>query len=79
MRRVSANATDHDVIVLDDVMRAGKDGRTWRIVSALWDDTWTCGLGGPDALIKALQRNPLANAREVDPDQYAQPPGLTRD
>ena len=33
--------------------------RSW-LVSALWDDTWTC-LGGSDALIKAVQRNPLAN------------------
>ncbi len=51
--------------------------RSW-LVSALWDDTWTC-IGGPDALIEALQRDPLANAREVDPDQDALPPGLTRD
>lgn len=51
--------------------------RSW-LVSALWDDTWSC-IGGPDALIDALQRNPLANARRVEPGQDALPPGLTHD
>ena len=51
--------------------------RSW-LVSALWDDVWTC-IGGPDALIDALRHNVLANARRVQPDQDALPPGLTRD
>jgi hypothetical protein len=51
--------------------------RSW-LVSALWDDTWSC-IGGPDALIDALQHNPLANARRVQPNQDALPPGLTRE
>jgi hypothetical protein len=50
--------------------------RSW-LVSALWDDTWTC-IGGPAALIEALEHNPLANARRVQPDQDALPPGLVR-
>lgn len=48
------------------------------LVSALWDDTWTC-VGGPAALIDALQRDPRANARRVGPDDDALPPGLTRE
>jgi hypothetical protein len=51
--------------------------RSW-LVSALWDDTWTC-IGGPAHLIDALQRNPQANARRVQPDEDALPPGLTRE
>jgi hypothetical protein len=51
--------------------------RSW-LVSALWDDTWTF-IGGPAGLIDALQRNPLANARRVGPDDDALPPGLTRE
>jgi hypothetical protein len=51
--------------------------RSW-LVSALWDDTWTC-IGGSDAVIVTLQHDPLANARRVRPDQDALPPGLTRD
>ncbi|MFG2052673.1 hypothetical protein ACGFI9_01460 [Micromonospora sp. NPDC048930] len=51
--------------------------RSW-LVSALWDDTWTC-VGGPEPLIDALLRNPLANARRVEPDQDSLPPGLTRE
>ncbi|KAB1903678.1 hypothetical protein F8274_29240 [Micromonospora sp. AMSO31t] len=51
--------------------------RSW-LVSALWDDTWTC-VGGPDRLIDTLQRDPLATARRVTPDQDALPPGLTRE
>jgi hypothetical protein len=51
--------------------------RSW-LVSALWDDTWTC-VGGPADLIDALQRNRLVNARQVQPDQDALPPGLTRE
>ena len=51
--------------------------RSW-LVSALWDDTWSC-IGGPGALIDALEHNPLANARRVQPDQDALPRGLTRE
>ncbi len=51
--------------------------RSW-LVSALWDDTWTC-VGGPGSLIDALVRNPLANARRVRPDEDARPPGLDRE
>jgi hypothetical protein len=51
--------------------------RSW-LVSALWDDGWTC-LGGPADLIDALVRVPAANARRVSPDEDALPPGLTRD
>ena len=51
--------------------------RSW-LVSALWDDTWT-DIGGSAAVIAALQRNPLVNARLSRPDEDACPPGLTRD
>ena len=50
--------------------------RSW-LVSALWDDTWTC-VGGTTALIAALERDPLVGARPVGPDEDALPPGLTR-
>lgn len=51
--------------------------RSW-LVSALWDDGWTC-VGGPAPVIDALVRNPAANARRVTPDEDALPPGLTRE
>jgi hypothetical protein len=51
--------------------------RSW-LVSALWDDTWAC-VGGSTGLIEALRRDPLVNARAVQPDEDALPPGLTRD
>ncbi|MFI2709298.1 hypothetical protein ACH495_04090 [Micromonospora sp. NPDC018662] len=51
--------------------------RSW-LVSALWDDTWTC-IGGPEQLIHTLERDPVANARQVQPDEDALPPGLVRD
>ena len=51
--------------------------RSW-LVSALWDDLWTC-IGGPADLIDTLRQDPLANTRRVQPDQDALPPGLTRD
>ncbi|HEY9412358.1 MAG TPA: hypothetical protein VIP77_22460 [Jiangellaceae bacterium] len=51
--------------------------RSW-LVSALWDDIWTC-IGGSAEVITALQRNPLINARPVGPDEDALPPGLTRE
>lgn len=49
-----------------------------RLVSALWDDTWTC-VGGPTLLIHTLERDPVANARQVRPGEDALPPGLTRE
>ncbi|MEH0928890.1 hypothetical protein [Micromonospora sp. CPCC 205558] len=51
--------------------------RSW-LVSALWDDTWT-DIGASVAVLTALRRNPLVNARLVRPDEDACPPGLTRD
>ena len=48
------------------------------LVSALWDDTWA-DIGGTEMLIRALQGHPLVNARPVDPDVDALPPGLSRD
>ncbi|MBQ1044160.1 MULTISPECIES: hypothetical protein [unclassified Micromonospora] len=51
--------------------------RSW-LVSALWDDTWTC-VGGPTPVIHTLQRGPVANARQVQPDEDALPRGLTRE
>ena len=51
--------------------------RTW-LASALWDDTWT-DFGGSAELVDALQRDPITNARQVQPDQDAVPPGLTRE
>ena len=51
--------------------------RSW-LVSALWDDTWTC-VGGSAALIAALQHNPLVAAHPVGPDEDALPPGHTRE
>jgi hypothetical protein len=47
--------------------------RTW-LASALWDDTWT-DFGGSAELVDALQRDSIANARQVQPDQDAVPPG----
>ena len=68
-------------------MRYGEEGslpdlffpadRSW-LVSALWDDGWTC-IGGPTALIERLGRQPLVNARRVSLDQDMLPPGLTRE
>ena len=53
------------------------EDRSW-LVSALWDDTWTC-IGGPSELIKILQRDPLIQAGRVEPDEDATPPGRDRD
>ncbi|MGI8722831.1 MAG: hypothetical protein ACR2JG_11450, partial [Geodermatophilaceae bacterium] len=47
--------------------------RSW-LVSALWDDTWTC-IGGSAALIGTLQHNPLVRARPVQLGEDATPPG----
>lgn len=51
--------------------------RSW-LVSALWDDTWTC-VGGPAPLIHTLERDPVANVRQVRLDEDALPPGLVRE
>lgn len=51
--------------------------RSW-LVSALWDDSWTC-VGGPAALVDTLVRAPLVNARQVTLNEDMLPPGLTRD
>ena len=51
--------------------------RSW-LVSALWDDTWTC-VGGPEALAEALVRDGAVNARRVRPGEDALPPGLVRE
>ena len=51
--------------------------RSW-LVSALWDDLWTC-VGGPAELIDGLVRNPGVGARRIQPDEDALPPGLTRE
>lgn len=51
--------------------------RSW-LVSALWDDTWTC-IGGPVALIDTLVRTTVVNAQRVTLDQDMLPPGLVRD
>ncbi|WP_231605545.1 hypothetical protein [Micromonospora sp. HK10] len=51
--------------------------RSW-LVSALWDDTWTC-LGGRESLIHTLECDPVANAGQLRPDEDALPPGLTRE
>jgi len=47
--------------------------RSW-LVSALWDDTWTC-VGGPAALVETLRHDPLVRARPVQLDEDATPPG----
>ncbi|MFG3701741.1 hypothetical protein ACGF5C_28125 [Micromonospora sp. NPDC047620] len=39
--------------------------RSW-LVSALWDDTWTC-VGDPEALINTLQRDPWPTPTGSDP------------
>jgi hypothetical protein len=48
--------------------------RSW-LVSALWDDDWTC-IGGPVELIDSFLRHPGLSARPVAlGDQDATPPG----
>lgn len=51
--------------------------RSW-LVSALWDDTWTC-VGGPRILIEALHYDPLVQAHRVQLGVDAKPPGRDRD
>jgi hypothetical protein len=47
--------------------------RAW-LVSALWDDTWTC-VGGPTELIDRLRLDPRIQARPVRLGEDATPPG----
>ena len=47
--------------------------RSW-LVSAMWDDDWTC-LGGPAGLVDRFLRHPDLKARSVTLDQDATPPG----
>jgi hypothetical protein len=49
--------------------------RSW-LVSALWDDDWTC-VGGPAALVHDLLHDPLlgSRVRAVELGQDATPPG----
>jgi hypothetical protein len=58
---------------LPDVMFP--DDRSW-LVSFLWDDDWAC-IGGSEALISDLLSDPVLapNARRVDTQQDATPPG----
>ena len=51
--------------------------RSW-VVTALWDDTWTC-VAGPAALVSALEVEPLLTTHRVPPDVAVLPPGLVRD
>ena len=47
--------------------------RSW-LVSTLWDDDWRC-LGGPESLIEAVLAHPHLEARAVNIDEDATPPG----
>ena len=47
--------------------------RSW-LVSALWDDDWTC-IGGPAGLVDRFLRHPDLQARPVTLGQDAAPPG----
>ena len=51
------------------------DDRSW-LVSFLWDDDWAC-IGGSEALVSDLLGDPVLapNARRVDTEQDATPPG----
>jgi hypothetical protein len=51
--------------------------RSW-LVSALWDDTWTC-IGGSKILVEALHRDPLVHAHRVQRGVDPKPPGRDRD
>jgi hypothetical protein len=48
------------------------------VVTALWDDSWTC-VAGSDGLVSALEREPLLGTHRVPPDVDVLPPGLVRD
>jgi hypothetical protein len=47
--------------------------RSW-LVSALWDDDWSC-IGGSDGLVGRFLRHPDLQARPVAHGQDATPPG----
>jgi hypothetical protein len=47
--------------------------RSW-LVSALWDDDWSC-IGGPSGLVDKFLDHPDLQARSVALDQDATPPG----
>jgi hypothetical protein len=47
--------------------------RSW-LVSAMWDDDWTC-IGGPAGFVDRFLRHPGLKARSVTLDQDATPPG----
>jgi hypothetical protein len=47
--------------------------RSW-LVSALWDDDWSC-IGGPASLVSAFLRHPGLDARQVALGEDATPPG----
>jgi hypothetical protein len=47
--------------------------RSW-LVSALWDDDWTC-IGGPAGLVGKFLHHPELLARPVVPGEDATPPG----
>lgn len=51
------------------------EDHSW-LVSFLWDDDWAC-IGGSEALISDIVRDPVLapNARRVDTQQDATPPG----
>ncbi|MGX6606559.1 hypothetical protein ACWKSP_31215 [Micromonosporaceae bacterium Da 78-11] len=51
--------------------------RSW-LVSALWDDAWTC-VGGSAGLIAVLHRHPQITAHLLEPDDDTLPPGLVRE
>jgi hypothetical protein len=53
------------------------EDRSW-LVSALWDDTWTC-IGGSKILVEALHHDPLVQAHRVQLGVDAKPPGRERD
>lgn len=53
------------------------EDRSW-LLSALWDDTWTC-ISGPRILIEALHHDPLVQAHRVQLGVDAKPPGRERD
>jgi hypothetical protein len=63
--------------VFDWAVKVSKDGRSWQIgticpedqswlVSALWDDTWTC-IGRPHTLIEASDDRADGASTEANP------------
>ena len=53
------------------------EDRSW-LVSASWDDTWTC-IGGSNTLVEALEHDPIVQAYRVQPGADAMPPGRYRE